>query len=722
MVKKLKRFLGCLAGLALFASCSFSFVDNYSAGEIQDLSDSVTFRKLAEQGYMGGSLYYNPSNLSSSALVKGATVAVRIGYVERTEFSDTQASFADKPKEAQYINMYISDIDSDHISFTTKGYNFDGVLINDNSYTLSINSKIDINNDGVADLEYKAPARKRVGLEKAIYLNFLSSQTTNTTTMFAVLPEQYSRGVYPAGVIGINPNGRFIYSKYEDENGTRAAVTGLTKGDFVVDSISGKYQKVIKSTSSRNARAIEDGDLEDVCDTEVTVSYLFKADEFDVITTPEKLLNALPVSLASEYANCTSTIDKLNALVVSRNLIPAVVAVQKTAIPEEQLAEAIEQIPHLSIEELSSLNRMFLEETFPAECPRLIIDDSSLSEVLPLASLLIGVEEVETSASNAERAAVSLNEFNSKRATMEAEYKTFKEVWKFSLAVDKDETSTKKASTKEYEDGSIEVQNEVTTVSKIKVDNTSYIGIGVKGNFSNTWGNIDLTVGAAAYFQFSNDFSINGEFSTNLLNKNFKTTLGSFVIAGPIVFNITLDAGISIPLSVVYDGVYDPTVKMYAAGLYGGQFNIGCNYGVKWKKAWIIWYPTVYVDTYKNSKKYWDTIYFVGNDGTDNTTYFHSTTKITPTFTFDVGANISSLIGGDIIINPSIPVEVKLNYDYPILVGHLKLDAELKVDAKAYIGITIVSSFYGWKWDWNIFNYKTNIIDSDFLRKTIYIN
>ena len=82
--------------------------------------------------------------------------------------------------------------------------------------------------------------------------------TTLNTTMFAVLPEQYSRGVYPSGILGVNPNGKFIVNKYEVNTTNRAAVLGIMYGDYVMDSAQGTYQRVISSTTYRKARAIDE--------------------------------------------------------------------------------------------------------------------------------------------------------------------------------------------------------------------------------------------------------------------------------------------------------------------------------------------------------------------------------------------------------------------------------------------------------------------------------
>ena len=41
-------------------------------------------------------------------------------------------------------------------------------------------------------------------------------------------------------------------------------IYGIQKGDFVLDTIDGKYQRVVSSVVSRNARTISESELEDV--------------------------------------------------------------------------------------------------------------------------------------------------------------------------------------------------------------------------------------------------------------------------------------------------------------------------------------------------------------------------------------------------------------------------------------------------------------------------
>jgi hypothetical protein len=161
-----------------------------------------------------------------------------LGYIESESVENDQYVYSDIKEKAQFGKIQVTSINKNEISFTTSLFNSEGLSLGGGSYSLNTGSIIDINNDGIADMEYKKPLRKRPGFESAVYLTFLSSQQTLTTSMFAVLPEQYSRGVYPSGVIGINPEGKFIIRKYEDTNNTqRSMVVGIQKGDYVLDTL-----------------------------------------------------------------------------------------------------------------------------------------------------------------------------------------------------------------------------------------------------------------------------------------------------------------------------------------------------------------------------------------------------------------------------------------------------------------------------------------------------
>jgi hypothetical protein len=66
--------------IALFASCAFPFQSTENV-ELSDISGQLSYREISRQGFMGGSVLYNPDQPSSGQLVEGAHVAVRLGYV-----------------------------------------------------------------------------------------------------------------------------------------------------------------------------------------------------------------------------------------------------------------------------------------------------------------------------------------------------------------------------------------------------------------------------------------------------------------------------------------------------------------------------------------------------------------------------------------------------------------------------------------------------------------
>lgn len=302
-------------------------------------------------------------------------------------------------------------------------------------HSLAIDESIDINNDGLADLQYKIPIRKRPGLESAVYLNFLSSQESLNTSMFAVLPEQYSRGLYPSGIIGINPDGRFIVRKYEGQSATRSLVYGAQKGDYVLDSIEGKYQTIVSSVSTRNARSIDESELVDIADTGTTLSYKFTEDEFIDGYNKEALLSLLPLSIQTDTQAIISVLDKLNTILERKDLISIVAKTQETPIPPEIFAEVIAQVEFLNLDEVIQLNRVFLDAMYPESCPQFIDSYKGLSEILPLASLLFGgdTEANEPTGSSLNSRVASESEYNTQRAAMETAYGKYKTVFSKTL-------------------------------------------------------------------------------------------------------------------------------------------------------------------------------------------------------------------------------------------------------------------------------------------------
>ncbi|MGP1576585.1 MAG: hypothetical protein ACTTH7_03700 [Treponema sp.] len=262
MKKQTFYFLAIAAIAAAVITCSLSVIPSGmeagSTSHLNPLSRAVDSAFLAEQAYMGGSILYNPEEPSSGHLIQGAVIALRLSKVEKKAVDSTEI-FTDDLSAEVFGALTVQSIDTQKIGFEVSLFSKNGVT--KNTYQLSAGSKIDINGDSIDDLEYAAPAHAHAGFTSAVYLTCLSSQEQLTTTMFSVLPEQYSTGNYPSGIIGINPDGQFLYAKFQPNSTVRSIVRGLSDSDFVLDTEMGGYVQASGVTGSTNQRSISDADL-----------------------------------------------------------------------------------------------------------------------------------------------------------------------------------------------------------------------------------------------------------------------------------------------------------------------------------------------------------------------------------------------------------------------------------------------------------------------------
>jgi hypothetical protein len=67
-----------LSAIVGMASCAFPFQSPQEAA-LQDISGKLGFNEISRQGFMGGSVLYNPDEPSSGQLATGAHVVVRLG-------------------------------------------------------------------------------------------------------------------------------------------------------------------------------------------------------------------------------------------------------------------------------------------------------------------------------------------------------------------------------------------------------------------------------------------------------------------------------------------------------------------------------------------------------------------------------------------------------------------------------------------------------------------
>lgn len=689
--------------LFFLIGCSFPF-QSTDGGEanITDISSNLGFLQVSRQGFMGGSVLYNPKKPSTGQLAKGVTLAIRLGYVDRNVINSEQSVFTDIPEKAQFGFLYVSDISENSISFHVQLYDSKGNSIDTKSYYLKLNGSVDINSDGHPDMEYKKPIRKRIGFESAIYLNFLSSQKTLNTAMFAVLPEQYSRGVYPNGIIGINPDGKFIVRKYEDNDNIRRSMTeGLQEGDFVLDSLTGKYQRVVYPIFSYSARNISDTELEDIEESDVKVSYLFNDSEFIHSYTPDGLFNALPDNIKVNFLDIDSSIERLNSVLCFDDLIPIVGSIQKTPIPDEIFHEVVAQIPFLSKDEKIQLNRVFLEETYPELCPQAITESVCFTEILPLASILFGYDTENTNIyDDLSSRAASSYEYEVEKAALEKEFKKYKEIFKQPLTIP----------------GGIPIQGGKANINL----NNSYFALGFRGSFSASWGSVYGKVEGVIYITTDTNIDTNITFDKNLfsLSKDINIPVFGF---GPICLNLTANAKFNVPLNVTVPASTEFKMRAAVTGMYGAGFDVGLNYGITWKKKWFIWYPAPYVCFNGNSWTTNKTIYYTGTDTNNDVSLHGVNVNIYPNASAAIGANISKVIWGDITTGVGVKSYLDIKYSRPILTGTAGLDGKLYLNANAFIGlrnIPIINSI-GKDWRWDLLNYNKPLLTWQVFKKNL---
>ena len=414
-VLKILLALSMVTCLNCFLSCSDI---ETSSANVTDISKNVTFRSLFQQGYMGGSILYNPCDESSGQLAPNVTVAIRLGHVSKKLVEDDEYTYSDLPEQAQYGTIYIKSIDEKSISFDVSLFDSKGIYLGERFYCLALGDSVDINFDGIADVDYNLPCRKRQGFEKAIYLSFLSSQESQTTSMFALLPEQYNRSVYPSGILGINPNGRFIVNMYEAGSASRAAIRGICSGDYVLDSSTGEYKKFIGSENYRAARTLADSDLETTNEVSVQDFY-FKNSEFENGYSAKELLSEIPAEIYSEYGIADSeekAVEILNLILVDRNLSRKIAQFGNIESNNTELQAAMEKIAELNDEELLQYNRLLLESLYTEYCPQVNCNGTDITEVLPLLSVNIceetSDEEFEDDVANSRAAIGSAKDYS----------------------------------------------------------------------------------------------------------------------------------------------------------------------------------------------------------------------------------------------------------------------------------------------------------------------
>jgi hypothetical protein len=400
--------------IVFFISCSLGNQNSSFSGQgiTTDISNSLSTRDLVNYPYMGGSLFYNPDDPSSGAVLNNATIAVRLDKTKLLFKDDLQESYADIDEAAQYGYLHVTDVDSQKIAFDYRLFDQKGQLVQASNRNIVVGESADLDNDGKMDLRFAKPSTERPGLEKAVYLSFLCEAENQTTAMFSVVKTQYSRALYPSGLLGINPSGRFIVSSNGGGGASRVITTGIMPGDYIVDEATGEVSIARRNVASR---ALTDNDSTKI-DTSSSDYGMFTAEEFTAEKTAIALCSALPdvIKAGKQAPNSEEeAIILLNQFLANRDLLALMASVCVTSIPVEELPQVYSDVSSMDADKIISFNRNLLYTTFPKECPEILPSANDVTQIIPYASCAIGNQDVEeSSTSPSVSRALSVSDYN----------------------------------------------------------------------------------------------------------------------------------------------------------------------------------------------------------------------------------------------------------------------------------------------------------------------
>ena len=400
---------------AFFTGCSGVSGGVAGIGDTTAIKNRTAVEKLA---YMGGSAVYNAGNPSLTQLAKNAVVAVRLGKVEKNDLGGGVISYKNSTTDYSLGFIEVSDVDSDGISFSyyTFGDDSDSYSLS-GSFTLKNGQSCDLNGDGEMDVKYE---KGRNAVKNTNWLTFINGEEKDTSSLFAVVPGQYENGTYPAGLIGINSDGRSIVTKNDVRTNSRAAVANIAYGDYVIDSDTNSCQIYVgPRIKGGSARALTDSELEtiNVFKSEDAEALLFKPQEFDGGYSVYELLNRLPASIVTDShaeSSVADAVEYLNGLIIREDFIENLVAAESGDAVEEIKMQLAMQ-PVSCEEERVLFNRHSLALVYPDLCPDFSLASTSMSVVFPWLYVSFGdlptEEEIESNARN-----IALAEDNARSA------------------------------------------------------------------------------------------------------------------------------------------------------------------------------------------------------------------------------------------------------------------------------------------------------------------
>jgi hypothetical protein len=260
--------LALVLAITTLTGCPGLFLDTGGTQSVDSSKLDLSYKALVEKAYVGGSVIYalqsdNKTPAPVNHLAEDVVIPVRLGRVvlekNSVEYEESMESpiFSEDPNSPiSYGYIKITSVGKDAVTFSYQRFSTTGGLpFGAETFTVRYDgAAADINHDGAEDIAYGELDVYRPGLgEDSRYLNFISSNINLNTTMYSVDPGQYvtsgnPRGNYPGGLVGINPNGKWLVNKYaaseavmlpqaerDTTTGALNQVQGLIKGDFIIE-------------------------------------------------------------------------------------------------------------------------------------------------------------------------------------------------------------------------------------------------------------------------------------------------------------------------------------------------------------------------------------------------------------------------------------------------------------------------------------------------------
>lgn len=396
MTRRQSPFFPFLALLLLTSACTLIPQFEDSANYSSAVKNYLALRSTAYKApYIGGSLLYDETDLTTSSLFETLTIYIRSSTIDKTEIEGNKFIYKDNSSSAIYGYIVINKINKDAIIFNYFQFSSNPLIEtakNIGTFTLTLGNSLDITGDSIADISYSLPPIKRLGDVGLRYLSFLTNAKMLTSNMFNVNTIQYKNNTYPGGLIAINSLNRYIISRYE-KGSTRpsSVIRTITYGDYVIDYNKNTLYLFNSLQPLKDPRALKEADLQELTTQtldDTAESYLYKESEFIGKFNALSLLSALPSSvLTTNISNLSNgeAVTYLNTLLQSNSFLPTLL--QSSTNPlAKKIKKSLANTPYNEKNALIKLltGRLVLSLLYPSLAPKYLTTSTLISLIFPL--------------------------------------------------------------------------------------------------------------------------------------------------------------------------------------------------------------------------------------------------------------------------------------------------------------------------------------------------